>query len=60
MIELLATIVLAFIAVFVVTVILRQIADFFKSEGLGQVDVERQRPGISFYGNIAEKKTIAL
>lgn len=60
MIELLATIAFAFIAVVTCTLVLRTIADFFRSEGLGHVNPERKQSGVSFYGNATEGKTVVL
>lgn len=60
MLELICTIALAFVAVIACTIFLKALLGLFRSEGLGQVNVDRQRPGVSFYGNIQERKTIIL
>lgn len=60
MLELVCTIALAFVAVLAITVFLKVLSGLFHSEGLGYIDMDRQQPGVSFYGNIREKKIILL
>lgn len=60
MLELVCTIALVFVAVIACTIFFKALSGLFQSEGLGQIDMDRQRPGVSFYENIQEKKTILL
>lgn len=58
--ELLGTIILAFIAVMVCSFVMNVVVDFFRSEGLGQINPVRRQPGVSFYGNLSEGRTVIL
>ena len=53
-------VVLAFIAVMVCSFVMNVVVDFFRSEGLGQINTVRRQPGVSFYGNLSEGRTIIL